>query len=153
MKCEKRSVVTAVAVIVFSANCACARASSPGKNPPAIVALQAKADRAQLRDRCFLYAELVSAMTDLAIRQVNSGDPGQVLETLKSVNQYSENIHLSVGGKSRKLREAELLVDHASFRIKELLRDAAYEDRPALEETLNRLYQVRTQLMMQVFEK
>jgi hypothetical protein len=153
VKCEKRSVTTTVAVIILSLNCAYAHASGLGDKPTAIAVLQAKADQAQPRDRCFLYAELVSEMTDLAIRQVNSGDYGQVSETLKLVGKNAENIHSGAVDNSRKVREAEMLMDHASFRLRELLNDAANEDRPALQETLNKLYQVRTQLMMQVFEK
>ena len=153
MKCEKRSVTATVAVIILSLNCANAHASGQSDKPTAIAVLQAWADQAQPRDRCFLYAELVSEMTDLAIRQVNSGDSGQVSETLKLVSKNAENIHLGAVDNSRRLREAEMLMDHASFRLKELLNDAANEDRPALQETLNKLYEVRTQLMMQVFEK
>jgi hypothetical protein len=153
VKCENRSVTSRVAVIILSLNCACAHASGQGGKTTAIAVLQAKADQAQPRDRCFLYAELVSEMTDLAIRQVNSGDSGQFSETLKLVSKNAENIHLGVIDNSRRLREAEILMDHASFRLEELVNDAANEDRPALQETLNKLYQVRAQLLTQVFEK
>jgi hypothetical protein len=56
------------------ATCAYAPASGLDNNPTALAALQVKADQAQPRDRCFLYAELVSQMTDLAGQQFNSGD-------------------------------------------------------------------------------
>ena len=151
MNCAKRSVT--VAVIILSLNCAYAHASGQGDKPTAIAVLQARADQAQPRDRCFLYAELVSEMTDLAIRQVNSGDSEQVSETLKLVSKNAENIHLGAVDNSRRLREAEMLMDHASFRLKGLLNVATNDDRLALQETLKNLHQVRTQLMMQVFEK
>jgi hypothetical protein len=153
VKCEKRSVTTTVAVIILSLTCAYAQASGQSDDPTAIALLQAKADQAQPRDRCFLYAELVSQMTDLAIRQVKSGDSGQISETLKLVSHYAENIHLGVIDNSRKLKEAEILMEHASFRLKGLLNGAANEDRPALQETLKKLYEVQAQLLMQVFEK
>jgi hypothetical protein len=153
VKYEKQSVTTAAVVFILSLNCACAQTSGQDDNPTAIAVLQAKVDQAQPRDRCFLYAELVSQMTDLAIRQVNSGDPGQVPETLKLVSRYAENIHLGVVDNSRKLKEAEMLVGHASFRLKGLHDEAASEDGPALQETLKKLYQVQSQLLTQVFEK
>jgi hypothetical protein len=64
------------AVVIFILPLASAYASSTGmdNSPIAVTALQAKADQAQPRDRCFLYAELVSQLTDLAGRQFNSGD-------------------------------------------------------------------------------
>ena len=43
-------------------------------NPTVLAALQAKADQAQPRDRCFLCAKLVSQTTDLAGQQFNSGE-------------------------------------------------------------------------------
>ncbi len=153
MRCAKRFVTTAIAIVILSLNCACAPASGLDDGFTAIAVLQAKADQAQPRDRCFLYAELVSQMTELAIRKANSGDSEQVSKTLKLVNQYAENIHLGVVDNSRKLKDAEMLIDRASFRLKDLHDDGGNEDRSALQETLNKLYQVRTQLMMRVFEK
>jgi hypothetical protein len=146
-------VTITVAAIILSLNCAYAQASGQGDIPTAIAVLQAKADQAQPRDRCFLYAKLVSQMTDLVIKQVNSDDSGQASETLKLMSQYAENIHLGVADNSRKLKEAEVLMEHASFRLKGLLNEAASDDRPALQEALKKLYQVQTQLMMQVFKK
>jgi hypothetical protein len=146
-------VTTAITVIILSWNCACAQTSGQGDIPTAIAVLQAKADQAQPRDRCFLYAELVSQMTDMAIKQVKSGDSGRGSETLKLVSQYAENIHLGVADNGRRLKEAEMLIEHASFRLNGFLNDAASDDRPALQETLKKLYQVQTQLMMRVFEK
>jgi hypothetical protein len=115
--------------------------------------LQTKADQAQPRDRCFLYAELVSQTTELASQQFNSGDSGQALETLKLVQRYAEKIHTGVADDCKKLRDAELLMRHTSFRLKSMLNKALYEERPALELTLKQMNQIQTELMMQVFKK
>jgi hypothetical protein len=148
-----RFLVTAVVISTLSLACAYAPASRLDDSPTALAALQSKADQAQPRDRCFLYAELVSQMTDLAGQQFNSGDSGQASETLKLVQQYAEKIHIGVADDSKKLRDAELLVQRTSFRLKGILSGASYEDRPALEVTLKQLNQVQVQLMMQVFKK
>ena len=148
-----RFLATAVVISTLWLTCAYAPASRLDDSPTALAALQAKADQAQPRDRCFLYAELVSQMTDLAGQQFNSGDSGQASETLKLVQQYAEKIHIGVADDSKKLRDAELLVQRTSFRLKGILSGASYEDRPALEVTLKQLNQVQVQLMMQVFKK
>jgi len=150
---EMRFLATAVVISTLSLTCAYAPASRLDDSPTALAALQAKADQAQPRDRCFLYAELVSQMTDLAGQQFNSGDSGQASETLKLVQRYAEKIHMGVADDSKKLRDAELLVRRTSFRLKGILSGASYEDRPALEVTLKQLNQVQVQLMMQVFKK
>ena len=91
-----RFLTTAVVISTLSLTCAYVRASGLDDSPTALAALQAKADQAQPRDRCFLYAELVSQMTDLADKQLNSGDSGQASETLKLVRRYAEKIHMGV---------------------------------------------------------
>jgi hypothetical protein len=142
------------AVVTLSLTCAYyAPAARLDDSPTALATLQAKADQAQPRDRCFLYAELVSQMTDLAGQQFNSGDSRQASETLKLVRTYAEKIHIGVADDSKKLRDTELLMQRTSFRLKGMLNKVSYEDRPALEATLKQLNQIQTQLMMQVFKK
>ena len=148
-----RFLVTAVVISTLSLTCSYAPASRLDDSPTALATLQAKADQAQPRDRCFLYAELVSQMTDLAGQQFNSGDSGQASESLNLVQRYAEKIHIGVAENSKKLRDAELLLRRTSFRLKGILSGASYEDRPALEVTLKQLNQVQAQLMMQVFKK
>ena len=148
-----RFVVPVVVISTLSLTCAYAPASSIDNSPMALTELQTKADQAKPRDKCFLYAELVSQMTDLASQQLNSGDSGQASETLKLVQRYAEKIHMGVADDSKRLRDAELLLRRTSFRLKGILSGASYEDRPALEVTLKQLNQVQAQLMMQVFKK
>src|SRR5271168_3722321 len=112
VKCGLQFVATAVAISAFSLTCLFASASALDDSPAALATLQVKADHAQPRDRCFLYATLVSRMTDLAGHQLNSGDSGQASETLKVVQQYAEKIHIGVLDDSRKLRDAERLMQH-----------------------------------------
>jgi hypothetical protein len=148
-----RFVVPVVVICTLSLTCTYAPASSIDIGPMALTELQTKADQAQARDRCFLYAELVSQMTDLASEQLNSGDSGQAAETLKLVQRYAEKIHTGVVDDSKKLRDAELLIRRTSLHLKGMLNKASYEDRPALELTLKHLNQIQTELMMQVFKK
>ena len=152
MKCAPRFVAVAVVISTLSSTHVLA-AWAVDDNPAALAALQVKADHAQPRDRCFLYATLVSRMTDLAGNQFNSGDPGQASETLKAVQQYAEKIHTDVVDDSKKLRDAELLMRRASFRLQDILSEASYEDRETLQATLKQLNQVQTQLMTEVFKK
>jgi len=146
-------VATTVVISATSLTCVSASASSLDQRPSALANLQAKADQAQPRDRCYLYAELVSQMTDLAGHQLSSGDSEQASETLKLVQRYAEKIQIGVGDDSKKLKNAELLVRRTSFRLKDILGGASLEDRETLEATLRQLNQVQSQLMTQVFKK
>ena len=108
-------------------------ASRLGDNPTALATLQTKAEQAEPRDRCFLYAKLVSQMTDLAGRELHSGDLEGASETLKLVAKYAEKLHLGVADNSKKIKDAEVLMQRTSFRLKDLLGAASYEDRQALQ--------------------
>ncbi|MCU1248380.1 MAG: hypothetical protein JWQ49_1409 [Edaphobacter sp.] len=145
--------LTTVVISTLSLTCVYAPASGLDNRPTALAALQAKADHAQPTDRCFLYAELISQMTDIAGKQLNSGDSGRASETLKLVQRYAEKIDMSVRNDSKRLRDAELLLQRTSLRLKGILGGASYEDRPVLQVTLKQLNQVQAQVMMQVFKK
>jgi hypothetical protein len=148
-----RFVTTVVVTSILLLTCTYLPGSNLDDSPTALAALQAKADQAQPRDRCFLYAELIKRMTNLAGQQFNSGDSEHALETLKLVQGDAEKIHSDVAEDSNKLKNAELLVRGTSFRLKHILDKASYEDRPVLEATLQELDQVQAQLMMEVFKK
>jgi hypothetical protein len=121
--------------------------------PVPLDALREKADKAQPRDKCFLYARLISQMTDLADNQMNSGDSGEAMETLNAMRRYAEKIHVDVSADAKNLKSAELLIRHTTIRLKGMLLEASFEDRSALETTLHEVDQIQTQLMMQVFKK
>ena len=115
----------------------------------AISALAAKANLAPPKEQCFLYAEVVHQMTELAGRQMNAGEDASA--TLLSVKEYTEKIHLGVANDTKRLKNAQILMEHTAFRLNEYLHSAALDDRPVLESTLKNLNRVQDELMMQVF--
>ena len=100
---------TAVVISTLSLTCAYyAPASRLDDSPTALAALQAKADQAQPRDRCFLYAELVSSWWTWPSSSSNSGDSGQASETLKLVQKYAEKIHIGVSDDSKRFQRCRI---------------------------------------------
>ena len=69
------------------------------------------------------------------------------------MQRYAEKIHTGVADDSKKLKDAELLLQRTSFRLQDILSGASYEDRQTLEATLKQLNEVQAQLMTQVFKK
>lgn len=143
----------AVIITVMALASVGARASDLDSNATALATLQAKADQAPPRDRCYLYAELVGQLTDRVGQQFNSGDFGQASESLVLLRRYAVQIDSAVTDDSRKLKDAEMLTRRASFRLSSMLRGASYEDRPALDATLQLVYKAQKNLMMQVFKR
>ncbi len=151
-----RFVATAVAVSALAFSLSCVRAFAIDDriaDPQAMAALIAKADQAGPKEQCFLYAELVHQMTELAGQQYSSGDGDHASATLRLVQKYAEKIHMGVAADGKKMKNAEELMRHTSFRLTGILNAASYEDRQALQATLKQLEQVQTELMMQVFKK
>jgi len=143
----------AVSALAFNLSCACAFAIDERiADQQTLAALMAKADQAQPKEQCFLYAELVHQMTELAGQQLSAGD-ARASETLHLIQKYAEKIHMGVAEDGKKMKNAEQLMRHTSFRLTGILNAASYDDRQALQATLKQLEQVQTELMMQVFKK
>jgi hypothetical protein len=114
-----------------------------------ISALVAKANLAPPREQCFLYAEIVHDMTELAGHQLSAGEDASA--TLQAVKEYTEKIHLGLANDTKRLKNAQLLMEHTAFRLNEYLHSAALDDRPVVEATLKHLNEVQSELMLQVF--
>ena len=118
-----------------------------------LMALQTRASAAGPREQCFLYAELVHQMTELASRQLSAGELEQASVTIKTVQEYAAKIHMDMADDSKRLKNAEILVRHTAFRLKDMLAQASLDDRPSLNATLKQMNQVQAELMLQVFRK
>jgi hypothetical protein len=153
MRYGKQLASAGVIVIAMAFASVGARASDLDSDATTLASLQAKADQAPPRDRCFLYAELVGQLADRAGQQLNSGDSDQASESLRLLRQYAEQIGSVITNDSRKLKGAEMLTRRASFRLSGMLRGASYEDRPALDATLQLVSKAQKNLMMQVFKR
>jgi hypothetical protein len=116
-------------------------------------ALQAKVRLAQPRDLCFLYAQLVHEMTELSVRQYAAGDISNATNLLKQIQPLALKIHSSMVGGDKRLKDAEILLRHTSFRLTEMLHSSSFEDRPLVEQTLAQVSQAQNQAMLQVFSK
>ena len=127
--------------------------TSVAAGPADVSQLQLKADLALPKERCFLYAELVSKLTESAGMQLQSGDSVQAMETLRTVQLYADRIQAEIREDSKKLKPAESLLRLAARRLNDILHDASYDDRPALELTLSQLNTADTRVMMEVFRR
>lgn len=117
----------------------------------AVTQLELRAQQANPREQCFLYAELVHTMTELAGRQMLAGETESASATLKRVENYAQMIHLGLAKDTKRLKNTELLMQRTSHRLGEYLHMASSEDRPVLQATLKHLDEVHSELLTQVF--
>ena len=113
--------------------------------------LEQRAQQANPREQCFLYTELVSAMTDLAGKEMLNGDPDRASALLKRVGEYAQLIHMNLARDTKRLKNAEMLMHRTTYKLNEYLHNASSEDRPTLQATLKQLNQVQNELLTQVF--
>lgn len=118
----------------------------------ALAQLEQRASSANPREQCFLYTELVHAMTEIAGKEMHDGEVEQAGVMLKRVEHYAQLIHLGLANDTKRLKNAEQLMQHTTFRLNGLLRAASIEDRETLKSTLKQLDQVEDELMAQVFK-
>jgi len=150
-----RTVVSIVAFLALSTASVPVCASSHDDSPTqqSIDALEARANQAQPRDQCFLYAELVHQMTELSIHQYATGDVSKATGMLKQIQRIAQKIHFSLSGNDKRLKNAQLLLSHTAFRLNEMLHSTSYEDRTIVQQTLAQVTQVQNATMMEVFQK
>ena len=155
MKIAARPLSPAVLVLpLLLILCSSARAVSIDENipdPQALNLLELHAQQAPPREQCFLYAQLVHTMTELAARELREGDVDTASTTLKKVEHYAQLIHLGLANDTKRLKNAELLIQHTTRRLGEYLHMASTEDRPTLQATLKHLDKVHDELLSQVF--
>lgn len=118
-----------------------------------LTALASRAEQATPKDRAYLYAQLVSAMTELTGRQMIAGNSSDASASLKAIQEYTAKIHTDMSNDSRKLKDAQIMMRRTAFRLKELMREASLNDQPTFESTLKQLDQVQSQMMIAVFQK
>jgi len=116
-----------------------------------IAQLEARALQAKPREQCFLYTELVHAMTEMAGHQMLAGDTESATATLKRVQHYADLIHLGLTNDTKRIMNAQMLMHHTTRRLDEYVHKASFEDRDAMATTLKQLTQVEDELLSRVF--
>lgn len=113
--------------------------------------LQARVAVASPNEQPYIYAELVHSMTELATAEYQAGDQQHASASLKAAQGYAGKIQMSLLRDAKKLKNAEILIRHTAFRLKELMTGASLDDRPTLEATIQQLNQVQSEMMTQIF--
>jgi hypothetical protein len=155
MKFSLRFATVVLPLSLYFSPCVPALASSIDDNLPdaqALAQLELRAQQAGPRDQCFLYTELVHTMTEIAGRQLLNGDVDKASATLKKVNHYAQLIHMDLTNNSKRIKNAEMLMHHTTYRLSEYLHKASGEDQDTLKATLKQLNQVHEELLAEVLK-
>ena len=119
----------------------------------ALDALAQKAQHAGLKEQCFLYAQLGRGSADLADRKMAEGDREAGGLALRSVETYASAMDAALARDAKKLKDAEILLREASFRLKAAMLASSIDDRPAMASALGKINAAESKLMVAVFAK
>ncbi len=92
-------------------------------------------------------------MTELAGKQMLDGDTTRASATLKQVEHYAHLIHVNLANNAKRLKNAELLMHHTTYRLGDYMKAASGDDRVVLQSTLKQLDKVQDEILSQVFSK
>jgi putative cell wall-binding protein len=113
--------------------------------------LEQRASQASPREQCFLYAQLVHTMTEKAGKEIAEGDIDKANATLKQINQFAHMIQVNLAKDTKRLKDAEMLMHHTTYRLAEYLHRVSGDDKTTVQATLKQLDQVNDELLTQVF--
>jgi hypothetical protein len=149
-----RTVFPIAAFLALSLNVSYLCAASAENSPPdqqTLETLEARAEQAQPREQCFLYAQLVQQMTEMSISQYQAGNVSRATGLLQQIQRIAKKIHLKVSDNDKRLKNAELMLSHTAFRLGEMLQASSVDDRPLVEETLAQVTDAKNAALLQVF--
>jgi hypothetical protein len=150
-RCCKAITITAILTLFVSLPGRAATDDVTTPDAQIIAQLEAKASHASPREQCYLYTQLVQAMVDAAGREMLNGDSDQAAATLKQTEHYAQLIHLALARDTKRLKDAEKLMEHTTQRMGEYLRRTSGDDHLAMQATLKQLDHVHDELLDQVF--
>ncbi len=113
--------------------------------------MEARAEHAGAREQCYLYTELVQAYIDLAGHQISAGEMEQAFASMKRVQAFADRAHTGMAKDSKRLKDAEMVVRAATYRLEQAMHAVSDEDRAVFEATMKQLNKVHEELLSQVF--
>lgn len=117
----------------------------------ALAELEQRAEHAQINEQPFLFTQLVHDYVEIAGKQVAAGDMDQATASLEKVQAYADRIHANLGKTSKRVKNAEMLMHLATYRLTQLMHVISTDDSYLLQATLKRLDKLHDELLAQVF--
>ena len=125
--------------------------SFSGVDGGSLADLEARAEHAQASEQAYLFTELVSDYVDVASKQVAAGETEQAIASLQRVQSYADRIHAGLGKNSKRVKNAEMMMHMATYKLTQLMHAISTEDSALLQVTLKRLDKLHDELLQAVF--
>lgn len=118
-----------------------------------INALKERALHAAPKDQCYLFAQIVHQLTELSAQKYSEGDADSAVAALKQIQEFAHKIAISLADHNKQLKNAEILLRHTAFRLREMMHSSSVDDQTAVRETLAQIDTLEADTLQQVFKK
>jgi hypothetical protein len=115
--------------------------------------LKARAQNAAPQDRPRLYVHIAELQLTAADKLYKDGDVETARKTVEEIVSYSEKARDSATETKKHLKNVEIAVRKIAERLRDIKRTLSFEDQPAIEQAVQRLEEIRTTLLQQMFSK
>jgi hypothetical protein len=133
-----------------------ARASSLDESPldaAALLQMEQRADAASPRDQCYMFAEVLHGLTELAGRQIAAGDDQDASTTLTHIDSVAVKMQKVSAANAKRLKNAEMLLEHITRRLTDMAHVASSDQRSTMQATLQCVDHLHTQVLTALFSK
>ena len=131
-----------------------ARASGPDESLMDVTALaqmETSVAAADPRDRCFLYTKLLHDWTELAGHDLAAGDESAAEIAMQHADANAARLKVAIAKDSKRLKNAEQLLEHSAHRLTDMLRVASMDQHDAMQTVLRHVNSVHDDLLAAVF--
>jgi hypothetical protein len=115
--------------------------------------LIARAESSKLDDRPRLYTEIGRRQVKAADQLYSDGKVEEGRAAVSDVVQYSDKARDAATQSGKKLKDTEIAVRKMVARLRDIKRTLAFEYQAPVQEAIDHLEQVRTELLSQMFGK
>jgi hypothetical protein len=133
-----------------------ARASNLDEAPldaATLLQMEQRAETAQPRDQCYLFAEVLHGLTELAGRQMAAGDDIQAAATFTQIDSVAQKMEKASAANAKRLKNAEMILEHITRRLTDMVHVASTDDRNATQTALKNIDHLHTQVLAVLFSK
>jgi hypothetical protein len=141
-----RSLVIWTLVFIAAAGAAVARDESLDELKPRV-------QSALPQDRPKLCVQIVELQLRSADKFYRDGDVERARDAVADIITYSEQARDSAVETKKRLKNVEIAVRKVAERLRDIRRTVPYEEQPAIEHAVQKLEEVRTSLLKQMFSK
>ena len=112
-----------------------------------------RAESSKLEDRPHLYTEIARRQVKVADQLYSAGKPDEGRAAVSDVVQYSDKARDAATQSGKKLKDTEIAVRKMVARLRDIKRTLAFEYQAPVQEAVDHLEQVRTELLSKMFGK